>query len=127
SGLEIHYDVGVGEHPLLGKRMPNRELSTGRGPVRTYQLLHTARGVLLDFADDVPLRQLAAGWSDRVDVVPARLVGLADGDPLAGTQAVLVRPDGYIAWAIPGAGERVDAALSRWFGAPRPRTGAGGA
>jgi bifunctional hydroxylase/dehydrase len=125
SGLEVHYDVGVGEHPLLGKRMPNRELVTGSGAVRTYPLLHTARGLLLDFADDAPLRQLAAGWSDRVDVIPARLAGLADGDPLARTEAVLVRPDGYIAWAIPGAGERVDMALHRWFGAPSARAGVG--
>jgi bifunctional hydroxylase/dehydrase len=125
SGLEVHYDVGAGEHPLLGKRMPNWELATGAGAVRTYPLLRTARGLLLDLADDAPLRRLAAGWSDRVDVVPARLAGLAAGDPLAGTQAVLVRPDGYVAWANPGAGVRADAALTRWFGAPRPGPGPG--
>lgn len=114
SGLEVHYDVGPGEHPLLGMRMPNREIVSGSGSVRIYELLHAGRGLLLDFADDAPLREVAAGWSDRVDVVPAQFGVPAEGDP----QAVLVRPDGYVAWAIPRAGERVDAALTRWFGAP---------
>jgi bifunctional hydroxylase/dehydrase len=125
SGLEVSYDVGPGDHPLLGKRMPNQKLLTDSGVVQTYQLLHPARGLLLDFADDAPLRQVAAGWSDRVDVVTARPDGLDGDDPLAGTQVVLVRPDGHVAWAIPGAGELVDAALTRWFGAPSPRTEVG--
>jgi bifunctional hydroxylase/dehydrase len=120
SGLEISYQVGPGSHPLLGKRMPNRELIGGSGTLRTYQLLHSARGLLLDLTDDAPLRHCAAPWADRVDVVTARLSEVDGEDPLAGSQAVLVRPDGHIAWASPGAGELVGSALSRWFGAPSP-------
>jgi bifunctional hydroxylase/dehydrase len=120
SGLEISYQVGPGSHPLLGRRMPNRELIGGSGTLRTYQLLHSARGLLLDLTDDAPLRHCAAPWADRVDVVTARLSEVDGEDPFAGTQAVLVRPDGHIAWASPAAGELVGSALSRWFGAPSP-------
>jgi bifunctional hydroxylase/dehydrase len=123
SGLEVRYDVGEGSHPLLGRRMPNRELVGVRGVTRTYELLHGGRGVLLDIADDANLRRAAAGWSDRVDVLGARFAGLTDGDPLATTQAVLVRPDGYVAWANPDTGEPVKGALRRWFGAPQPEVG----
>jgi bifunctional hydroxylase/dehydrase len=118
SGLDIRYPVGPGGHPLLGKRMPNRELTGGP---RTYQLLHTGRGLLLDLTDDAALRQCAAPWADRVDVVTARLSTIADDDP----HAVLVRPDGHVAWANPGAGELVDSALARWFGAPSPTEAVG--
>lgn len=123
SGLEVRYDVGAGEHPMLGMRMPNRELIGAPGVTRTYELLHTARGVLLDLADDAQLRQTAGAWSDRVDVIAARFTGLTGDDPLAGTRAVLVRPDGYVAWTNPGAGEPIGAALSRWFGAPQTKVG----
>jgi bifunctional hydroxylase/dehydrase len=125
SGLEITYDMGPGEHPLLGQRMPNQDLVTSFGPVRTYELLHSARGLLLDLADDAPLRRMAAGWSDRVDVVTARLDGPDPGDPLTGTLALLIRPDGYIAWASPGAGDLADVALTRWFGTPSRPAGVG--
>jgi len=118
SGLEIRYDVGAGTHPLLGMRMPDRELTGVPGVTRVYELLHTARGLLLDIGDDVRLRKTAAGWADRVDVVSARLGGRED-DPLAGISAILVRPDGYIAWAAPGTSEPVNASLSRWFGSAR--------
>jgi bifunctional hydroxylase/dehydrase len=118
SGLEVRYDVGAGDHPLLGMRMPDRELTGVPGVSRVYELLHSARGLLLDLADDADLRKSATGWQDRIDVVTARLVERGTG-PLGGTSAVLVRPDGYIAWATPGAGEPVSAALSRWFGPAR--------
>jgi bifunctional hydroxylase/dehydrase len=118
SGLDIRYPVGPGSHPLLGRRMPNRELTGGW---RTYQLLHTARGLLLDLTDDAALRQCAAPWADRVDVVTARLSTVADDD----SRAVLVRPDGHVAWADPGAGELVGSALARWFGAPSPTEAVG--
>jgi bifunctional hydroxylase/dehydrase len=124
SGLEVRYDVAKGEHPMLGLRMPNRELVRKSGKasaVRTYQSLHTGRGVLLDLADDKALRRTADGWSDRVDVVTARFGGLPADDPLADARAVLVRPDGYIAWVDPGTADALDAALDRWFGAARPR------
>lgn len=118
SGLEIRYEVGPGEHSLLGLRMPNHELETAAGTIRTFELLHTGRGVLLDFSDDPAVRRLADGWADRVDVVTAQAKGLAADDPLGTPDAVLVRPDGHVAWVSPGGGDLPDA-LARWFGAPR--------
>jgi bifunctional hydroxylase/dehydrase len=112
SGLEIRYDVGPGDHPLLGRRMPPQELATGSGKTSTTALLHAGRGVLLDLSDDAGLRRAAAGWTDRVDVVTAEPAG-TDLDPPA--DAVLIRPDGYVAWTSPGAGDPADA-LTRWFG-----------
>ena len=120
SGLEIHYDMGPGEHPLLGYRMPNRDLVGESGPVKAFELLHRGRGVLLDLNGSTTARRAAARWSDRVDVVKARLASTEDDDPLAGTDAVLVRPDGHVAWAAPGGGSVSDA-LARWFGAPATR------
>ncbi|SHE76401.1 FAD-dependent monooxygenase [Streptoalloteichus hindustanus] len=113
SAVDIRYEVGAGEHSLLGRRMPHRVLSTEDGETTTTRLLRTARGVLLDLADDAGLRAAAAGWSDRVDVVRA------SSAELAGVDAVLLRPDGYVAWVAPDTGEALDAALRRWFGAPR--------
>jgi bifunctional hydroxylase/dehydrase len=125
SGLEVHYDVGPGEHPLLGMRMPNRELTGVPGVTHTYELLHRARGVLLDLADDPATRRLAADWSDRTDVITARFANLPAGDPLADARAVLVRPDGYIAWVNPGADDSLEDVLARWFGPARSRLGVG--
>ncbi|SFW78368.1 FAD-dependent monooxygenase [Amycolatopsis australiensis] len=120
SGLDVRYDVGAGEHPLLGRRLPDHDLVRGDGKIRACELLHPARGVLLDFGADAGLRTAAAGWSDRVDVVTATPYAIEDGSGLAGTDALLVRPDGYVAWAAPGAAVGLTAALERWFGAPLP-------
>ncbi|HEY2699025.1 MAG TPA: FAD-dependent monooxygenase [Pseudonocardiaceae bacterium] len=98
SGLDVRYDVGPGEHPLLGARMPHRA-----------KALRSGRGVLLDPGTD-EFRATAAKWSDRVDVVPAT----PDGD--AG--AALVRPDGHVAW-IDGTHSDLHTALDRWFGPPK--------
>lgn len=119
SGLEIHYDVGGGQHPLLGHRMPDQELVGADFKTRATQLLHSGRGVLLDLADNAVLRRRAAGWADRVDVVTAAPHGLADGSQLDGTTAVLVRPDGYVAWAAPGSHDDLPMSLERWFGPSR--------
>lgn len=128
SGLEIRYDVGAGEHPLLGRRLPHQELigeagrtgSTGEtGKRGTTELLHPARGVLLDLADSAGLRRTAAPWSDRVDTVTAVPHESGPGSPLADTEAVLVRPDGHVAWAAPGSADDLTTALERWFGLPR--------
>ncbi|MCP2260638.1 bifunctional hydroxylase/dehydrase [Streptoalloteichus tenebrarius] len=116
SALDLRYEVGAGSHPLLGRRMPRRALSTSDGETDTFRLLHVARGVLLDLSDDAELGAVAEGWADRVDVVRA------SAPELPGVDAVLVRPDGYVAWAAPDAeGERLDVALGRWFGPPRTR------
>ena len=119
SGLEIRYDVGSGAHPLLGRRMPDYELVGDTGPVRTPALLHGGRGLLLDLADDAPMREVASAWSDRVDVVTAKPGQLDADDPLVGTFSVLLRPDGHVAWGAPDGGkEELVEALTRWFGAP---------
>ena len=119
SGLENAYEVGPGAHPLLGRRLPNYELAAADGPTTVYELLHAGRGLLLDFADDGAMRTVAGAWADRVDTVSGPIAGLDAGDPMEGTFSVLVRPDGYIAWAAPDGGEpELTAALNRWFGAP---------
>ncbi|GAA1015450.1 monooxygenase [Streptomyces sp. F-3] len=117
SHLDIRYDLGPGTHPLLGRRLPPRMLRTAAGAATTTAgLLHQAQGVLLDLADDTELRRDAEGWKDRVVTVTASLDETETRtDPFAGAAAVLVRPDGYVAWTSAD-GERVTAALERWFG-----------
>lgn len=115
SGLEIRYPVGPGRHPLLGLRMPDLGLVGEQGVTTVFPLLRGGRGLLLDLADDPRVRQCAQPWADRVDVVSA--VAAAD-PPLPRTDAVLVRPDGHVAWASPGAQEELADALDRWFGPP---------
>ncbi|MGK5530986.1 FAD-dependent monooxygenase [Streptomyces sp. URMC 129] len=120
SGFEVHYDVGSGGHPLLGRRVPKQDLVGTGGKTTTAELLHSGRGVLLDFTDHADLRAVAAPWSDRIDIVTALPHALPETSPLAGVTALLVRPDGYAAWVEPdGGGEALSAALNRWFGAPR--------
>ncbi|MGY4256165.1 3-(3-hydroxy-phenyl)propionate hydroxylase [Bradyrhizobium sp. USDA 4516] len=117
SGLDLHYDLGDG-HPLLGRRMPDLDLVTANGPVQVFALLQRARPVLLNFGE--PGGIAIAGWTDRVQLVDAEYRGAwelpAHGTVSAPT-AVLVRPDGYVAWV----GERTQAglteALTKWFGA----------
>jgi len=119
SGIEIRYDVGGGGHPLLGRRMPQLELVGDGFKSSSTELLHGGRGVLLDLADNAALRRRATGWADRVDTVTAEPHGLAAGGELDGTTAVLVRPDGYVAWAAPGSHGDLPMALERWFGPAR--------
>ncbi|WP_353945709.1 FAD-dependent monooxygenase [Streptomyces sp. HUAS MG91] len=116
SGLEIRYDVGPGRHPLLGLRMPQLELVGDRRKTNSTELLRAGRGVLLDLEDNAVLRERAAGWSDRVDIVTAEPHGVLADSPLSGTSAVLVRPDGHVAWAAPGSHHDLPMALERWFG-----------
>jgi bifunctional hydroxylase/dehydrase len=131
SGLDIRYDVGPGTHPLLGRRLPHTRLATAAGPADTTALLRTGRGLLLDLADDAGLRRAAAAWSDRLTVVTGAPQPAEDaagsggahrtgrGGVPAGTGAVLVRPDGHVAWASPGSGLGVEESLARWFGPAR--------
>ncbi|MFE5399700.1 FAD-dependent monooxygenase [Streptomyces sp. NPDC056568] len=111
SGLHIRYDVGAGEHPLLGLRLPPQAelVRAGGERTRVAELLHGARGVLISTGDPATAEKTAAGWSDRVDVVTGTWG--EDGGP----QAVLVRPDGHVVWTDPDGGELHDA-LTRWFG-----------
>ncbi|HEU5055696.1 MAG TPA: FAD-dependent monooxygenase [Kofleriaceae bacterium] len=119
SGLDVRYDLGAG-HPLLGRRMPDLDLETDGGPRRVFTLLHEARPVLLDLGQpglDV------APWADRVRRVEARHGGAWEL-PLLGAvappTAVLIRPDGHVAWVGQGTGDGLREALTTWFG-PRPR------
>jgi hypothetical protein len=119
SGLDIRYDMGPGSHRLLGLRLrPDLTLAHADGTTTTVaDLLTTARGLLLltsEAPDAGALRDLAAGWSDRVDVVTADWDAKETGAHRT-AQALLVRPDGHIAWAAPDeTGPRP--ALERWFG-----------
>jgi 3-(3-hydroxy-phenyl)propionate hydroxylase len=116
AGLDIHYDLGAG-HPLLGRRVPDLDLVTAAGPVRAFSLLHDARPVLLNLGE--PGGFDSAPWP-RVKLVEAAYTGpwelpvLGEVDAPA---AVLIRPDGYVAWV----GDLVDPglpdALTTWFGA----------
>ena len=116
SGLEIAYDVGGGSHPLLGHRMPHLDLTTAGRPTSSTKALHRGRGVLLDLQDNPVLRERARAWLDRVDIVTATPAGLSPTSALAGTAALLVRPDGYVAWAAPGSHDSLPMSLTRWFG-----------
>jgi 2-polyprenyl-6-methoxyphenol hydroxylase-like FAD-dependent oxidoreductase len=116
SGLDIHYDLGDG-HPLLGRRMPDLDLATVEGPLRAFELLHGARPLLLDLGRPGGLD--ITPWGDRVRRVEAS----HDGDwelPVIGAVdapgAVLVRPDGYVAWVGEGTDAGLSEALATWFG-----------
>lgn len=116
SGLDIHYDLGDG-HPLLGRRMPDLELTTEEGPVRVFHLLHGGNALLLDL--DGTLGVDMAAWSDRVQVLEARYDGAWELPVLGAVSApsaVLVRPDGHVAWAGDGSERGLFEALGKWFG-----------
>jgi 3-(3-hydroxy-phenyl)propionate hydroxylase len=118
SGLDIRYDLGAG-HPLRGRRMPDLEIVTARGPQRVFTLLHDARPVLLNLGE--PGALAIARWSDRVASIDARYGGAWELPVLgavAPPSAVLIRPDGYVAWAGEGAELGLRDALTTWFGPP---------
>ncbi|MHC2791783.1 3-(3-hydroxy-phenyl)propionate hydroxylase [Mesorhizobium jarvisii] len=118
SGLGIHYDLGVG-HPLLGRRMPDLDLATASGPVRVFSLLHDARPVLLNLGE--PGRLDIAPWADRVRQIEAGYDGpweLPVLGTVAAPAAVLIRPDGYVAWVGVGTQQGLAEALTIWFGPP---------
>ncbi|CAN5873044.1 FAD-dependent monooxygenase [soil metagenome] len=120
SQLDLHYDLGAG-HPLLGRRMPDLDVTTADGPSRVYSLLHAARPVLLDLTGGGALLAVVGAWASRVVRVAACYDGLwelpAIG-PVDAPAAVLIRPDGHVAWIGTGADDGLRAALTRWFGPP---------
>ena len=116
SGLDIRYDLGEG-HPLLGRRMPDLDVVTASGPRRVYSFLHKAQPVLLNFG--APGAIDMAAWPERVQYVDATYPGkweLPVLGEVAAPAAVLVRPDGYVAWVGVGTADGLRAALTTWFG-----------
>jgi 2-polyprenyl-6-methoxyphenol hydroxylase-like FAD-dependent oxidoreductase len=124
SGLDIHYDLGEG-HPVLGRRMPDLDLVTADGPVRAFTLLHDARPVLINLGE--PGSVDITSWTGRVRLVDAEYAGRWELPVLGAVTApaaVLIRPDGHVAWAGDPASPADPArpglpdALATWFGPP---------
>ena len=121
SGLDIRYDCGEG-HPLLGRRIPDLDIVTADGPTRVFALLHDARPVLLNLGE--PGALAAEGWSDRVRLVDAKFDGVCEL-PVVGAvaipPAILIRPDGHVAWVGDGDAEGLSDACTLWFGGTNAR------
>jgi len=118
SGLDIHYDLGEG-HPLLGRRMPDLDVVTESGPRRVFTLLHEARPVLLNLGE--PRAVDIASWTDRVRLIYGRYAGaweLPVVGAISAPTAVLIRPDGHVAWVGEGTDHGLREALTTWFGPP---------
>ena len=119
SGLDVHYDLGEG-HRLLGRRMPDLDLVTGDGPLRVFALLHDAKPALINLGERGRLD--VTPWADRVQSIDAEYAGewnLPVLGAVAAPPAVLIRPDGYVAWVGDETDLGLSAALTRWFGSPR--------
>jgi hypothetical protein len=118
SGLDVRYDLGEG-HPLLGRRMPDLDTVTANGPLRVFTLLHEARPALLNFGE--PGGFDLTPWAGRVQLIDARYDGpweLPAIGAVATPTAVLVRPDGYVAWVGDLSQVGLVDALTTWFGPP---------
>jgi 2-polyprenyl-6-methoxyphenol hydroxylase-like FAD-dependent oxidoreductase len=118
SGLDVHYDLGEG-HPLLGRRMPDLDVATTSGPLRVFTLLHDARPVLLNLGG--PGGFDIRPWADRVQLINAVYAGVWELPVLGAVSAptaVLIRPDGHVAWVGDGTDTGLRDALTTWFGSP---------
>jgi 3-(3-hydroxy-phenyl)propionate hydroxylase len=118
SGLDIHHDLGEG-HPLLGRRMPDLDLTTDKGPLRVFTLLHDARPVLLNLGE--PGGFDITPWAHRIQLIDAKYDGVWELPTLGAVTAptaVLIRPDGYVAWVGDLNQLGLADALATWFGPP---------
>jgi len=118
SGLGIRYDFGEG-HPLLGRRVPDLDLVTANGPLQVFTLLHSARPALINFGE--PGAVDITRWADRVQSIDAKYAGpweLPAFGAVTAPAAVLIRPDGYVAWVGDGTQTGLVDALTTWFGPP---------
>ena len=118
SGLDIHYDLGEG-HPLLGRRMPDLDLAIHGGTERVFTMLHDARPLLLNLGEPGDLD--IAPWRERVQLINAKYGGdweLPVLGKVTAPVAVLIRPDGYVAWVGDGTDRGLREALTTWFGSP---------
>jgi 2-polyprenyl-6-methoxyphenol hydroxylase-like FAD-dependent oxidoreductase len=121
SGLDTHYDLGEG-HPQLGRRMPDLDLRVDTGSVRVFSLMHAARPLLLNLG--APGAVDIRPWSDQVTLVDARFDGVWELPVLGAVpapDAILVRPDGHVAWVGNGTAAGLDDALTAWIGAAPAR------
>jgi 2-polyprenyl-6-methoxyphenol hydroxylase-like FAD-dependent oxidoreductase len=118
SGLGIRYDLGEG-HPLLGRRIPDLDLDTANGSRRVFTLLHNARPVLINLSGSGHVD--VTPWTG-VQAIDARYEGvweLPAIGPVAGPAAVLIRPDGYVAWVGNETHAGLADALITWCGPPQ--------
>jgi hypothetical protein len=118
SGLDIHYDLGAG-HALLGRRMPDLDLVAASGPWRVFTLLHAARPVLLDFGERGAFD--VTPWTGRIQSIDAEYAGSWELPALRAVTApiaVLIRPDGYVAWVGDATRVGLSDTLTTWFGPP---------
>jgi 3-(3-hydroxy-phenyl)propionate hydroxylase len=126
SGLDIRYP-GSGDHPLLGRRVPDVAINTSSGTTTIYQLLHRATPVLLSFSDDAAVAE-ATAWAGRVTPVSATTGAgpwtLPDATTIPAPAALLIRPDGYVAWISDGAPDLavLRETLTTWCGAADRRS-----
>ena len=120
SGLDIHYHLGEG-HPLLGRRMPDLDLHTADGATRVFTLMHDAQPVLLNFGE--PGGFDISPWANRVRLIDATHSGVWElpvlGEVTA-PAAVLIRPDGHVAWSGDLEDPGLPRALTSWFGGAAP-------
>jgi hypothetical protein len=120
SGLDICYDPGEG-HPLLGRRMPDLEITTAQGVVRVFSLLHSAKPLMLNFGGfgEVDI----TGWEDRVRLIVAEYDGPWELPVIGAVTppgAVLIRPDGHVAWVGAQSHTGLVDSLTTWFGLALP-------
>ncbi|EJN15535.1 2-polyprenyl-6-methoxyphenol hydroxylase-like oxidoreductase [Bradyrhizobium sp. YR681] len=109
-GVSLRYDLGE-SHPLVGRSAPDFKLAHG---TRLSERLRTGQGLLLDFDSGSSLQALASRWSGRINYVAS------NARDRLGLTALLVRPDGVVAWASEEAADAEEASLAaaRWFGEP---------